>query len=112
MITDEDMHKAIDNIARSADGQLLYLYFQKTLCSISTSPDAQCALPSHEGRRKYAAELMALMAKGIEESAGTRSADRTVIFARREPGASSRHITARQYLRDTADAEPGSNTGG
>ena len=106
MITDEDMHKAIDNIARSADGQLLYLYFQKTLCSISTSPDVECALPEHNGRRKYAAELMGLMAKGIEESAGSRTADRTVIFARREPGASNRHVTARQFLRDNADADP------
>ena len=107
-VADEDMHKAIDNIARTEDGQLLYLYFQKTLCSTvaNATADALCALPMNEGRRKYAAELMALMAKGIEESAGSRTADRTVIFARREPSASGRHVTARQFLRDNADADP------
>lgn len=65
MITDEEMHQAIDRIARSEDGHLLYLYFQKALCATTTT---ESALPRNEGRRSFAAELMAIMAKGIRES--------------------------------------------
>ena len=76
MINDEEMHTAIDRIARSPDGHLLYRYFQKILCGVVTDDSA---LPAHNGRRRFAAELMGLMAKGIEASGGSSNA--VVTFA-------------------------------
>lgn len=78
MITDDDMKKALDRIARTRDGKLLYLYFQKTLCAVTTSDGA---LPRNEGRRSFAAQLMSLMAKGIEESSGRANAAITFAVA-------------------------------
>ena len=104
MITDDDMKKAIDRIASTEDGYLLYLYFQKTLCSTVPLSPIEGALQGNEGRRKYAAELMDLMSKGIAESGGSRTADRRpVIFARQQPSAGNRHVSAREYLRDHTD---------
>ena len=78
MISDEEMAKAIDRLARTDDGLLLYRYFQRVLCSVSTSPN-DGALREHNGRRSFAAELMGHMAKGIRESG--RPTDPALTFA-------------------------------
>ena len=104
MIDDEQLNQALDRIARSADGELLYRYCQKTLMgTLAEHIPADGALWTEHGRRRFAAELMAKMAKGIAESGGQRrnsdsSAERTVVFAARQPGASSRRVGIREHL--------------
>lgn len=67
-IETKDIHEAIDRLARTPDGQMLYRYLQKTLCAVMTGDHHDGALRQFEGRRIFAAELMGLMAKGIDES--------------------------------------------
>ncbi len=70
MITDKELHDAWDRIARSSDGKLIYLHLQRQLMAVTTSTE-DGALPRLEGQRIFAAKLIYLMAKGIEESAGS-----------------------------------------
>lgn len=67
-ITDQDMAEALDRIARTPDGEVLYLYLQKALMGVPTSTEA-CALTANHGRRSFASELMGFMSKGISASA-------------------------------------------
>ncbi len=88
MITDEDTAKAIDRIARTPDGKLLYLHLQKRLLGVLGQPNPESgALQMDHGARTFASNLMGLMAAGIDESAGSatdqsseRAADRPVVF--------------------------------
>lgn len=67
-ISSDDIKAALDRIARTADGQALYRYLQKIRLGL-TPPDAkQRALRANEGRRSFAADLMAHMGKGIADS--------------------------------------------
>lgn len=83
MITDDAMHKALDRIARTADGELLYRWLQKKLMGVSGPLDGG-ALPFAEGQRYLASELMGLMTQGMQESNGR--ADAAIIFAAPERG--------------------------
>ena len=74
MIEEKDLREMLDRFARTPDGQLFYRYCQKQLCAIATSEN-DSALREHQGRRRFAADLMALMAKGIEDS------DRPITFS-------------------------------
>lgn len=100
-VADKDMHEALDRIARTTDGELFYRYLQKTLCAVSALDVSQCALPRLEGRRSFAAELMGLMAEGMQAS-GRHAA--TVTFTRAKPSAVSgtrgagRRVTADTYV--------------
>jgi hypothetical protein len=69
MIEEKDLNEAIDRIARSHDGHMLYLFLQRKLMGVSTSLD-DGALRVAEGERLFALRLMSLMTKGIEESGG------------------------------------------
>lgn len=89
MITDEDMHQAIDRIARTPEGAVFYRYLQKAICAFLPGEASNRALRQNEGRRSFAAELMGLMAKGIDESGGRtdlpaddagRASERPVVF--------------------------------
>lgn len=116
MITDDDMRKALDNIARTPDGELLYRYLQKTLCAVTSATGPECALPRNEGRRSFAAELMGHMAKGIEHSAHGRS-NATVSFALAgpraisKPGGAGRRVTADTFVAGYDAPDAGSNPG-
>ena len=102
MITDQQMHEAIDRIARSADGELLYRWLQLELQRLALSSDAG-ALLVHHGRRSLAYDLMGHMAAGIEQSDGRNSSasERPVVIARREPIVSGRrHPGGRRVLAD------------
>lgn len=68
MIDDKDLAEALDRIGRSPDGRLLYLFCQKTLCQVLPGDQTESALREHEGRRRFAAELMGHMSKGIQDS--------------------------------------------
>ena len=108
IISEEDMREAIDRIARTHDGQLLYRYFQQSLSGVPTNAN-DSALREHNGRRSFAAELMGLMAKGIEESGGTDASKRPIVFTRKQPDAGGRHVTARDYFRNQ-QSEPAAGT--
>jgi hypothetical protein len=66
-ISDELLREAIDRIARTPDGPLLYLYLQRRLMAFSPAA-SNSALRSDNGERSFAAKLIGLMAKGISES--------------------------------------------
>lgn len=105
MISDEQLNQALDRIARTADGELLYRFMQKTLMStLADHAPSESALRSEHGMRRFAQLLMAKMAKGIDESGGrtdsTSPSERTIIFRAREPSRVTGHVSARDYLRD------------
>lgn len=111
MITDDEMREALDRVARTADGELIYRYFQKTLCSVSTDPN-ESALREHNGRRRFATELMGHMAEGIRASG--RPADPTVTFAVAGPrsiSGSGGPGRIRAALARADQPGPGSETG-
>jgi hypothetical protein len=115
-LTDQDMRDALDRVARSSDGVLLYRYLQKTLCAVTTDSMPEGALRRNEGRRSLAAELMGLMAEGIRSSG---RADSPVTFAlagaravARTRGA-GRRVTAGTIVSGwSTDTEPGPRTNG
>jgi hypothetical protein len=107
MIENKEMQEAIDRIARSADGLLLYRLLQKVLCGTVAAPTQEGALQFHEGRRTLARDLMAYMAEGIADN------DRAcVTFAVAKPTSiagtrgAGRRVTADTYVAgyDTADS--------
>jgi hypothetical protein len=119
MISDDDITKALDRIARTADGEMLYRFMQKTLMSTLAehAPD-DGALRTEHGMRRFAQNLMAKMVKGIDESGGRTDispSERTVIFRAREPQRVAKHVSARDYLRDNdpelASFKSGDGTG-
>ena len=107
MISDQEIKDAIDRIAHSQDGKLLYLFLQKRLMAITTD---FITLPTDHGQRILAATLMGLMAKGITESGG--SSDSIYTFAVAGPRAVSgsgsrgagRRITADTFIPGYDDA--------
>ena len=68
-LPDKLLQEAIDRIARTSDGHLLYVYLQRRLMDVMPIAEA-CALSMHQGERLFAARLTGLMAKGIIESGG------------------------------------------
>ena len=65
-IDPDDFRAALDRIARTADGAVLYRWLQKALCAVYAGAIEPCALSRLEGRRMLASELMGLMSPGIE----------------------------------------------
>lgn len=94
-MTDQITKDAIDQIARTANGQVLYHYLQKILSEICHDPDVG-ALRHHEGRRSLALDLMTLMGEGIDVGRGS-----TIIPGRRHNAGDNqpkRWRTNREYL--------------
>jgi hypothetical protein len=92
-LTDEDLHKAIDRLARTPDGRILYLFLQRRLMGVPASSKSG-ALRTDHGERMFAAKLIGLMATGIAESGGassssgdgsTGSGDKPIVFAVPQP---------------------------
>lgn len=105
-IDDKDINEALDRIARTRDGELLYRFFQKSLMgTLDDHAPPESALRVEHGRRRFAFELMAKMAKGIDESGGRTDSssrapsERTVVFRAREPRASGKPANIRDTLR-------------
>lgn len=116
-ITSDDIKDVMDRIARTADGQLLYRYLQKIRMGVMPLDANQRALRANEGRRSFAADLMAHMGKGIADSdryAVTFAIAGPVDTRSRSRGA-ARRVTADTYVpgysEPDAPAEPGSNSG-
>lgn len=104
MISDNELNQALDRIARTPDGELLYRHLQKSLMgSLDDHAPSESALRTEHGRRKFAAELMAKMAKGIDQSGGhtnTSRTERTVVFRARESGARAKPGSFREWATD------------
>lgn len=103
MITHEDLAKAWDRIARGPDGELVYAFLQKVAIGLISEGCTDGALRHNLGRRSLAHEIMGLMSKGIEESAGRhRSAGgnsvdgRPLVFAVRQPAATGKPRSFRE----------------
>jgi hypothetical protein len=86
-ITDQHFEEAIERIAGTADGQLLYLYLQRRLMKLPPNLD-DGPLRADLGERMFASRLIGLMAKGMQERGGrTGSSDtssgsaRPIVFA-------------------------------
>ena len=77
-VTDEQVKDALQRIARTPDGEVLYRFLQKELMGVLSSGASEGAFREHNGRRSFASTLMGLMADGIETSG--RNAN--VIFRR------------------------------
>lgn len=111
-ISQKDIAEAMDRIARTPDGELLYLHLQKVCMGVLPRDADLCALPVQEGRRRFAHDLMAFMAEGIRTSA--RSGARPVTFAvasassGASPGRSSFRGAGRRVT--LADSVPGFDT--
>lgn len=116
MISDEELHKAWDRIARTADGYTIYLHLQKRLMGVVGACD-DSTLRQSEGERMFAAKLIGLMAKGIEESA-PGLATSAITFSRTGPVAVSRSRGAGRRIGpehrvagwDAAESEPSAGT--
>ena len=100
-VSDNDLREAIDRIARTPDGEMLYLYFQRVLCEIPTGIGRR-PLTEHHGRRSFAAQLMGLMAEGIGQSGST--GNRPVVFSVRERKRVDGHVSRRRVTADTVVA--------
>jgi hypothetical protein len=87
-LSDEAMKEAIDRIARTADGRVLYLFLQRSMMTFPTT-GSKGALRSHHGERTFAFRLMSLMGKGISESGGRTSSssgtEQPIVFAPGKP---------------------------
>ena len=102
-IDDTMLADALDRIARTLDGILLYRYLQKVMMSVVMPSAPERALPANEGRRSLAAELMGHMAEGIGEN------DRAcVTFTVRKSsgGAGTSRGAGRRVSLSDADANP------
>lgn len=101
MITEKDMQAAVDRIARTGDGELLFRWLQLKLMEIVYSVDPSTLLVQ-SGERIFASRLIAAMRIGIDESAGRTSSDgkpseRPIVIGRREPIPTKR-TTARDRI--------------
>lgn len=107
MIDDNQLDDALDRIARTSDGELLYRFMQKTLMGTLAEHDpSEGALRTEHGMRRFAQLLMAKMVKGIDESGGrtdssTSPSERTVVFRGREPARAGGHVSFREHARAT-----------
>jgi hypothetical protein len=68
-LDDERFHQAMEQIARTAEGQIFYLFLQRRLMAVPADLKGG-ALRADAGERRFAAKLIGLMGKGIQESGG------------------------------------------
>jgi hypothetical protein len=78
-ISTEDLRSAIQRVAQSRDGELLYLWLQKRLMALPVVGCSDSDLQKFEGGRMLAGELFGLMSEGIRLS-GRDDSRRPVIF--------------------------------
>lgn len=114
-VTDVHVKDALKRIGASTDGRVLYLYLQKVRMGITPDSAPERALPVNEGRRSFAADLMAFMAEGIESGR-----DACITFAVAKPAAvadfrgARRRVTADTFVAGwdgPADPEPATGQG-
>jgi hypothetical protein len=106
-IDDEALAKALDRIAMTPDGALLYAFLQKEAIGLPAGPDpSDGALRVNYGHRSLAHKMMGLMARGIDESGGRtddspgtgKRSERPVVFLTRKPASVGPRVSARDYI--------------
>jgi hypothetical protein len=103
-ISDDDVDKALDAIARTPAGYAFYCGLNKTALTLPGEDDpSRGALRANFARRKFALELMMKMAKGIDESHGRadptdRPTGRPLVFRPREPAAVAKRTSIAERL--------------
>jgi hypothetical protein len=104
MIDQKLINEALQRWARTPDGRVFYVGLQKLLMGVPSGDDFG-ALRENLGRRRFASELMAVMAEvmsEIETSDDPRS--RPIVFTLAQPVAGTRGV--RGARRRVAPAEP------
>jgi hypothetical protein len=119
-ISDEQFRNAIDRLARTEDGRTLYLFLQRSLMAVPNFAD-DGPLRTHHGERMFAAKLIGLMGKGIQDSGGRTDStgssssfsEQPIVFAVAGPRAVSEHRGAgRRVTADTVVAGWNDKPGG
>jgi hypothetical protein len=108
-ITEDQLREAIDRVARTRDGRMLYLFLQRHMMGIPSDMSGG-ALRRNLGERIFASKLIGLMAKGIQDSGGrtepstgsSGSNEQPIVFA--VPGARRLTDTGGAGRRVTADS--------
>lgn len=104
MIDDKLVQEALQRFARTADGRVFYVGLQKVVMGIPSETSGG-ALRLNLGRRRFASELMAVMAEGMSESEPSDDPrDRPIVFTLSKPVAVS---GARGARRRVSGTEPG-----
>ena len=99
-ISTEELREAISRIARTPEGEMLYLWLQKRLMALPVVGCNGDDLQKFEGGRMLAGELFAIMSEGINLSGRTDTV-RPIVF---RTGGSVADARARPSLRRvTAD---------
>jgi hypothetical protein len=108
MIDQKLCNEALQRIARTSDGRLLYLLFQKVVTGVPTDSRSG-ALKVNLGRRTLASELMAVMAETMTEATSDGTGDpseRPIIFSLARPVVVARNAGARRRVSaDTSNAD-------
>jgi hypothetical protein len=96
-IDNETIRDALDRIARTPDGMVLYAFLQRETMGVSGDPDpSEGALRLTEGRRRFAHDLIGLMAQGIEASGRP---DQLLVFTVRHPAGQRRAESITEWRR-------------
>lgn len=126
MVDDKLCDEALAEWARTPAGRLFYIKLQKVVMSLPDRGAKGGALREHNARRRFAAELMAVMAERMTEPIGADSRDaesiseRPIIFQLGRPGVvqpkqrrgARPRISDTGTWRDTKPDAPGpTNTG-
>lgn len=78
-LDDKLVHEALQRWARTSDGRVFYVALQKVLMGVTSNTEAG-ALQENLGRRRFAAELMAVMAEGMTEADKLDAGSRPIVF--------------------------------
>jgi hypothetical protein len=110
----EEEREAIVRIAFTYDGLLMHRFLRRTLEAVFDL-EPSSALPTQNGRRSLARDLMRLMQEGIESQSG-RASDNAIltrgsapVYARVARGAARRVAPDPELAKHTG--EPGDDTG-
>lgn len=109
MIDDKLVHEALQRYARSPDGRVFYIGLQKVLMGVPSDSEPG-ALRENLGRRRFASELMAVMAEAMTENSGDGSGgdgigsgERPIIFQLRGPAVVAGQRGAKRRVAGPAD---------
>jgi hypothetical protein len=104
MIDDKLVHEALQRFARTPDGRVFYVGLQKLLMGVPSGDDFG-ALRENLGRRRFASELMAVMAEVMtSENESDDPNGRPIVFSLSKPATG--YSGARGARRRVAPTQP------
>lgn len=107
MIDQNLINEGLQRFARTPDGRNFYVGLQKILMAVPTDT-SEGALRENLGRRRFASELMAVMAEGMTENTsddGIGSGERPIVFQLQRPTAVAGQRGARRRVGPGPAAE-------